>query len=60
MELNHYLNLTMIQICEHHHDLYELDTKLLIFNKTLSAAIEVVNHVRYTLSVLIDVSTAVT
>ena len=34
VEVTHYLNLTMVCVCEHHSVLYELDTRLLIFNET--------------------------
>ena len=60
MELAHHLDLTMVQVHEHQGDLYELDTKLLIFNKTLISTMKALSHIWYILSVLTDVHTAVT
>ena len=56
----HYLNLNLVQVCEDHSVLYELDNRLLILNKTLTSNMKVLSHVRYMLSVLPDVQTAVT
>ena len=60
LEITHYLNPTMVQICKHCGVLYELDTRLLIFNKTLISTIKALSHVRYMLSVLSEVHTSVT
>ena len=60
MGLTHYLNLTMVQVCEHQGVLYELDTRLLIFNKTFISTMLVLSHVWYKLSILTDVCMTVT
>ena len=60
MELDHYLNLTMAQVCEHQGVLYELDSRLLINNRTLILAMTALSHVQYMLTILTDVHTAVT
>ena len=36
MELIHYLNLTMVKVCEHWWVLYELDSKLLIYIRNIN------------------------
>ena len=60
MEPTHYPNLMMMQGHEHYVVLYELDMRLLIFNKILISTMKALSHVRYMLSVLTDVHTAVT
>ena len=55
MELTHYLNLKMVQVCEHQ-VLCELDTKPLMFDKTLISTKKALNHVQYMLSIPTDVA----
>ena len=55
LEIIHYLNLTMVQGCDDDDVLYELDIRLLIFNKTLISTTMALSHVRYMLSVFTDV-----
>ena len=50
----------MIQVTEHHESLHELDTRLLILNKTLMSTMQAVPYLRYTVEVLTDVCTSVT
>ena len=59
LELTHCLNLTIVKVCEHHEVLHELDTILLIFNKTLLSIIKALSHVRNMLSAFIAVCTSV-
>ena len=49
-----------MQVCECLGVLYELNTRLLIFNKTLILTMKALSHAWYMLSVLTDVYTAVT
>ena len=60
LDLTHYQNLTMIQVCEHYSILYELDMRLLIFNNILIVIMKAVNHIRNMVSVLTDLHTVVT
>ena len=50
----------MIQIGEYQEVLYELDTRLLIINKTDMSAMQTVSYLRYTITILTDVHTGVT
>ena len=47
LELTHYLNLMIVEVCEHQTVLYELDTRLLIFSKTLISTMKALSHVKY-------------
>ena len=58
--LNHYLNLTMIQVQEHHGVLWELDAKLLVFNNTLAKTMEAMNDLHYMATLITDICTTVT
>ena len=49
----------MMQVCKQHGVLFELVTRLLIFNKTLISTMKALSHVRYILSILTDVCTSV-
>ena len=51
-KLAKYLNLTMHQVDKHNEMLYEMDTKLLILNKTLQNLMWTVDAIRYESSVL--------
>ena len=51
-QLAKYLNLTMHQVDKHNEMLYEMDTKLLILNKTLQNLMWTVDAIRYESSVL--------
>ena len=51
-QLAKYLNLTMHQVDRHSEMLYEIDTKMLILNKTLQHLIWTVDAIRYETSVL--------
>ena len=51
-QLAKYLNLTMHQVDKHNKMLYEMDTKLLIMNKTLQNLMWTVDSIRYEYSVL--------
>ena len=50
----------MVQAHDYQGVLCELDTRLLIINKTLIVTMKALSHVWYLLSVLTDVCTAVT
>ena len=51
-QLAKYLNLTMYQVDRHNEMLYEMDTKLLILNKTLQHLMWTIDAIRYENSVL--------
>ena len=51
-QLAKYLNLTMHQVDKHNKMLYEMDTKLLIMNKTLQNLMWTIDSIRYEYSVL--------
>ena len=51
-QLTKYLNLTMYQVDKHNEMLYEMDTKLLILNKTLQNLMWTIDVIRYENSVL--------
>ena len=51
-QLAKYLNLTMHQVDKQNHILYEMDTKLLIMNKTLQHLMWTVDAIRYETSVI--------
>ena len=51
-QLAKYLNLTMHQVDKHNKMLYEMDTKLLIMNKTLQNLMWSIDSIRYEYSVL--------
>ena len=51
-QLAKYLNLTMHQVDKHNKMLYEMDTKLLIMNKTLQNLLWTIDSIRYELNVL--------
>ena len=57
--LTHYLNLTMIQVWEHHRVLLELNAKLLVFNNTLAKTMEALNYLHY-MTTVTDMPTTVT
>ena len=59
-ELNHYLNLTMIQVQEHCGVLCELDTKLLVFNNILAKIMEALKYLHYLTTLLTDICTTIT
>ena len=59
-ELTHYLNLTMIQVWEHHGVLCKVNAKLLVFNNTLVKIMEVLNYLHYMTTLLTDIHTTVT
>ena len=52
-QLAKYLNLTMHQVDKHNEMLYEMDTKLLILNKTLQNLMWTVDAIQYESTVLI-------
>ena len=56
----HYLNLTMIQVCEHCGVLHELNTKLLVFNNTLAKTMEAMNYLCYMTTLITVIHTTVT
>ena len=41
LELTHFLNLTMNQVREHKNELYDIDNKLMIVNKTMMAHLRI-------------------
>ena len=45
-ELTPYLNLTMVQVYEHHGVHNELDTRLPIFDKNVISTVKALSHVR--------------
>ena len=47
----------MVQIAAHQNILYELDTKLLIMNKTLVKILRAVTHLQYTVAIFTDIQT---
>ena len=51
-QLAKYLNLTVHQVDRHNEMLYEMDTKLLILNKTLQNLMWIIDAIRYKNSVL--------
>ena len=51
-QLAKYLNLTMHQVDKHNKMLYEMDTKLLIMNKTLQNLLWTIDSIRYEYNVL--------
>ena len=51
-QLAKYLNLTMHQVDKHHEMLYELDTKMLIINKTLQQIMYTLDIMPYELNLL--------
>ena len=59
-ELAHYVNLTMIQVWEHHGVLCELNTKLLVFNNTLAKTKEAMNYLQYMTTLITDIHAMVT
>ena len=59
-ELLHFLNLTLIQVGEHQEALYEMDTRLIILNRTPMSSIKTFSYLRYPVVVLADVHTGVT
>ena len=48
----------MVQVAVHQNMLYELDTKLLIMNKTLVKTVRPVAHLEYTFAILTYIQTA--
>ena len=51
-QLANYLNLTMHQVDKHSEMLYEMDTKMLIMNKTLQQIMWILDAMRYELNLL--------
>ena len=43
----HYLNLTMVYVGEHQAAVYDLDTRLIMGNKTLISMMNALTHFRY-------------
>ena len=61
IELAHFLKLTMVQVGEHQEFLYELDTRLLILNKTLFMFTkQTISYPMCTVTVLTDVHMGIT
>ena len=60
LELDHYLNLTNIQVLEHHGVLCELETKQLVFNNTLAKTMGAMNYLYYMTTLITDIHKTVT
>ena len=58
LELAQFLNLTMVQVTVHQIMLHELDTRLLIMNKTLAKTLRAVTNLKYMVAILTDIQTA--
>ena len=60
MFVSNTLKFIMVQVHEHCGVLHELDTRLVILNKTLISTMKTLSHVRYMPSLLKNVCTALT